>query len=458
MDAIVKRQQERLKKRRKKRRARRRREEDIMVGVIAQQMQQNYAACLMMAAEEKSSSGRQPGAATVKRERRNIDEHFASLGPYLFRRMYRMHRDDFDQLYELLLPALPPMKNRSRGTTPNGAICMRTRLAMALRYFAGGDRLDIAATHVVHPDEVYKSVWIVIDAIHMTTSMNIEFPADHDKQQQLADEFAATSKANITQCCAAVDGMLIWTHMPSEKMDEMRLGSLKFYDGRKKKFGLTMQGTCDVKGRFLDIYIAHPGSAGDFTVWLDSPLRQNQIEQPGFLKKGLVLFGDNAYINTTYTVTPFKGATSDPQDDFNYYHSNLRINIERAFGMLVHRWGCLRKPMPMNLGTPKISRIVLALCKLHNFLIDRNHTDVAPTYQNDASSIFKAGGFEASSYDDEILVSTLINRPGTGDDDRSTRREHQAEAGRFEDLPIFTIFNHVKNNNYTRPKPVPREL
>ena len=425
--------------------------------------------CLHMSAllmdQEESKPGRKIGSSIVKRKRREIDDHFDSLGTYLFRRMYRMHKVDFEKLYHMLLPALPNGNIRTRGATPNGDISLKTRLAMALRFCAGGDRMDIAATHVVHPLEVYKSLWMVVDAINETPSLDIEFPANHDKQQQLADEFASKSKADITQCCAAVDGMLIWTHMPTEKMDDLGVGPAKFYDGRKKKFGLTMQGTCDARKRFLDIYIAHPGSAGDFTVWLDCPLRRYQLELEGFLKEGLVLFGDNAYINTPYMVTPFKGNTTDAQDAYNFYHSQLRIHIECAFGMLVHRWGCLRKPMPMHFGTHKISRLVLAMCKLHNFCIDCNHSDVAPTYQDDVFNISQAGGFDVSSSEDANIINGLIHR-SSAEDGYSNRAEQGARkasqraamkaAGTYDDLPIAKIFKHIKDNNYKRPPPLQR--
>ena len=50
--------------------------------------------------------------------------------------------------------------------------------------------------------------------------------------------------------------------------------------------------------------------------------------------------------------SPFRNVSSGPKDAFNYYHSRLRITIECAFGILVHRWGVLllRKPIPVNVS------------------------------------------------------------------------------------------------------------
>lgn len=58
------------------------------------------------------------------------------------------------------------------------------------------------------------------------------------------------------------------------------------------------------------------------------------------------------------------------KDAYNFYHSQLRINIECAFGILVQRWGFLRMKAPINYTMKKVCAIVSCLCRLHNFLID----------------------------------------------------------------------------------------
>jgi hypothetical protein len=101
-------------------------------------------------------------------------------------------------------------------------------------------------------------------------------------------------------------------------------------------------------------------------------LRSNlhlSLTRPGFLSEGLVIFGDNAYVSTEYMVTPYKNVRAGPKDDFNFFHSQLRINIERAFGMLVKRWGVLQKPLPCQMGPVKQMALIFALCQLHNYCI-----------------------------------------------------------------------------------------
>lgn len=109
------------------------------------------------------------------------------------------------------------------------------------------------------------------------------------------------------------------------------------------KFGLNiMIGTCDSLGYFLDVKVKlFPRFSSDFYAFLNSNLRK-KVETRNFLMDGLCLYGDNTHSNKPFMIVPFKGAKSTgAKDAFNYFHSSLRINIECAFGMLVHHFGML---------------------------------------------------------------------------------------------------------------------
>ena len=164
--------------------------------------------------------------------------------------------------------------------------------------------------------------------------------------------------------------MLLWIEKPSQyECERSHCGARKFFCGRKHKYGLNLQGTCDSEGRFLDVSICHPASTSDFLSYSTSKLSK-KLESAGFLAPGLVIFGDSAYVNCSYFVTPYKAVKSGSKDDFNYYHSQVRIKIECAFGMLVARWSILRKPLPSSMGLSKTTALTMCLCRLHNFCID----------------------------------------------------------------------------------------
>jgi hypothetical protein len=80
---------------------------------------------------------------------------------------------------------------------------------MALRWCAGGCNYDIATTHGVHPDEVYNSLWMVVDAVHATRELDIKFPTCHREQERPAIEFKAKSACGLWICVGAKDGMLV---------------------------------------------------------------------------------------------------------------------------------------------------------------------------------------------------------------------------------------------------------
>ncbi len=69
----------------------------------------------------------------------------------------------------------------------------------------------------------------------------------------------------------------------------------------------------------------------------------------GLFKNGLVLFGDNAYLNTSYMATPFPNVSSDSKDDYIFFHSQVCIQVECTLGILVSRWRILRSAIPCNI-------------------------------------------------------------------------------------------------------------
>lgn len=366
-----------------------------------------------------------------------------------------MGKDAFFKLFDIIAPFMPGTGERVGGGVPNGPITKVSRLAMALRYCAGGDPADIADHHGVEVGEVNNSVWDVVDAIHNAPELEIKFPETATEQQDLADGFKTKSEIGIPMCVGAIDGILIWIHMPSATdVEGIKFGPSKFFCGRKKKYGVNMQGVCDADRRFLAVEIKFPGSTSDFFAFEQSNLRK--MLEEGLLKNGFCLFGDNAYTNAPYMVVPFSNVRGGAKDAFNFFQSQLRINIECAFGMLVHRFGILRKAIPMNIEVSKTNSLVLALCKLHNFCIDHSDGMIERSYYKDATNIIRDGGMFSSRFDgdsdDQWEYDTVNDRlddlldggQHTQDHSRGDRRRHR----RTPNLP-----NQVILDNHVRPLP-----
>lgn len=409
--------------------------------------------------------GRTPGSKTIPRTRKGVDEIYTQVGPHVFRKMFRMTEPSFWKLFEILEPKIIQVtktKKRSRGGTPNGDISNSSRLSMALRYFAGGSPYDIALTHGVGENEVLKSVWGIVDAINQTKSMDIIFPQTYEEQLEVARGFQEKSAINIDCCVGAIDGLLIWIHKPSKPdvLNNIEFGPKKFYCGRKSKFGMNMQATCDSRGYFLDVSIDYPGASSDFYAFSQSDFRK-LIEQDGFLRPGLCIFGDNAYVNTHYMITPYKAVESGPKDAFNYFHSSLRINIECAFGMLVHRWGILRKAIPIGIAVKESSSLVVALCKLHNFCITEREEKIPRPMAKDVCYVTTEGGLTLPrldyselqwQYNEELdRVDALLDGGEHRQDDEAREWRRRLELQQYSSaLPAKHLLDMITEQGYSR--------
>jgi DDE superfamily endonuclease len=408
-------------------------------------------------------------ADCIHRTRRSIATIFNELGSTYVKRAYRMGKTTFYELHRLLFPYLryhtyPPAGSQKmhRNGASNGLVSSTIRLAVALRYFAaGGASYDLAVMHGISTTEVYRSVWIVVDAINKCIQLQIQFPEDHVEQRRLALGFRERSDAGFDCCVAAIDGILIWIERPNRAdCERANCGPKKFMCGRKKKFGLNMMGTVDYLGRFLDVEITHPGSTSDYLAFATSYLKA-KLEQPGFLSPGLVIFGDNAYSNSEFMVTPFKGTSSAEaavaadKDNFNFYHSQLRIQVECAFGKLVHRWGILRRPIHNNIGIKKTCSLVMALCRLHNFCIDAGASRDEPLAIDSALTAMNSGIEFIPTEGNDLNPSGLLHGGEHFDDvSRDIRRRGQRTVRAATTvLPQQRLHDSVANQGLRRPTP-----
>jgi hypothetical protein len=186
--------------------------------------------------------------------------------------------------------------------------------------------------HGISHTEVFSSVWRVVDAVNSCDELAFHYLTDHNKQRAIALAFMTKSQSQFHCCARCIDGMLLSVEHPSKlECEEAKCGSKKFFCGRKKKFGLNLQGTCDTEGRFLDVCIGHPGATSDYLSFITSMLKA-KLEHPGFLAPGFCLFGDNAYyVNCFYMVTPYKNVPSRTKDNYNFYHSQVCWTLALLF-------------------------------------------------------------------------------------------------------------------------------
>ena len=212
--------------------------------------------------------------------------------------------------------------NYSAPPTPNGPILISTRLAVALRFFAGASNHDLVTNFEISQTEVVTSIWAVVEAVNKHPEFRIEYPSDHNKQRMIAEKFCAASDVGFNNCAGCLDGVLIWMPKPSiREAKEANISRRKLLCARKNKFGLNMQAVADMDGRILDMSIKCGGASSDLLAFEKSDLHRRL--EAGLLADGLAIYGDNAYVNTNYMATPYPGVTQGARDKYNFFHSQV---------------------------------------------------------------------------------------------------------------------------------------
>uniref|UniRef100_A0A8D8ST34 Nuclease HARBI1 n=1 Tax=Cacopsylla melanoneura TaxID=428564 RepID=A0A8D8ST34_9HEMI len=82
------------------------------------------------------------------------------------------------------------------------------------------------------------------------------------------------------------------------------------------------------------------------------------------------LLSDSAYELRSFNITPYSGATTAEQKEFNYQHSKVRVLIEQAFGRLK---GIFRRVQKIECTkVENCTKLVSVACIFHNIAIDDN--------------------------------------------------------------------------------------
>ena len=239
------------------------------------------------------------------------------------------------------------------------------KLAIALRYLAGGSHLDLRLIYHVSSCYVYKCVWAVVDAINR--HVKIEFPIDDvEKLKVLEAEFRAASRGGIwAGQVAAIDGVHFATQAPSNSDVK---NATKYHVARKDEYALLCIALCDQRRRFMFFDISSTPTTHDSLAWettgLGVRIKNGDLPSPFFIN------GDAAFSLSNSMITP---SGDHAMDDFDFHQSSNRMAIECAFGILVRRWGILWRPISVRFD--RRAPLIGACFRLHNWCIDHNVSD-----------------------------------------------------------------------------------
>ena len=165
---------------------------------------------------------------------------------------------------------------------------------------------------------------------------------------------------NFENVIGAIDG----THIPILGQGQNN----DAYINRKGYSSIVLQSVCDHQLMFTDCYVGWPGSVHDARVFNNSVLAKEISEKPQlYFPFDSNMLGDGAYKLESFLLTPFKGSClQSHQAVYNKAHASTRNVIERAFGVMKSRFFRLTEKIHLR-NTKEISRLVMAICTLHNF-------------------------------------------------------------------------------------------
>jgi hypothetical protein len=161
-----------------------------------------------------------PGPHGPKRRKvaaRLWKDHLAYMGNAGgFKKRFRMELESFMKLLERIRPNLRP-RDTAKGKASRGQFVEdEIRLAVAIRWFAGGRMQDLADLFELDVSACYPYVYDVVDAVNAT--FRIDFPMnDDDALEALAAGFVAQQKSTalFRRCVGAVDGVHFHICAPS---------------------------------------------------------------------------------------------------------------------------------------------------------------------------------------------------------------------------------------------------
>ena len=177
------------------------------------------------------------------------EQHVARLTESDFKLRYRLTADAFH--YDLLPRVRPHLvagdEEKVRAAKWGQVVRPETKLAVGLRFLAGGDPIDLKLIYDVSKNYVYKCVWWVVDGVN--ASIVISFPIyDAEKLKVLEAEFRAASRQGVwAGQVGAVDGV----HFPMQAPTKEDVADpLKYYVSRKAEYALLCIAVCDAARRF----------------------------------------------------------------------------------------------------------------------------------------------------------------------------------------------------------------
>eukprot|EP00956_Cyclotella_meneghiniana_P005600 scaffold7209_cov54-Cyclotella_meneghiniana.AAC.1 len=314
-------------------------------------------------------------------QRLNWHEHAQQLmHEGLFVNEYTMSYEAHSNLVEILRPYLQRKEYNSRSSEP---IAVEHMVAAGLRHLQGGRVKD--ARHIIKTSRAacYAAVDDFIDAVNSAPELDIKLPKSPEEWKNVNENFRRRSSHDVMGgTVGAIDGFFQRCNKPTLK--EVR-NVLSYFSGHYESYGVNCQAIVLADLQFMYFGVLTPGSTNDIVTFAMSDVLKDLVNN---LPLGLYFVGDAAYPLSEKLLTPYVGVhrhSSPYHDSFNYHLSQLRIRVEMAFGRLVNKFRILSGKI--NGSLERLSAILTACSRLHNFIIQQDGLADAEISHDDENSL-----------------------------------------------------------------------
>ncbi|KAL7502590.1 hypothetical protein ACHAXN_000526 [Cyclotella atomus] len=260
----------------------------------------------------------------------------------LFVNEYTMSYEAHKDLVEILRPYLQRKEYNSRSTEP---IAVEHMVAAGLRTLQGGRVKD--ARHIVKTLRAacYAMVDDFIDAVNSAPHLDINFPQNADEWRAVNEGFRRRSfNDTMGGTVGALDGFFQRSNRPSTKETN---NVVSYYSGHYESYGVNCLAAVRADLQFMYFGVISPGSTNDITSYSMAAALREVIDS---LPAGLYFLGDAAFPLGEKLLTPF--------------------TVEMTFGRLVNKFRILGGKVNGSLA--RVSAILTACARLHNFIIQRD--------------------------------------------------------------------------------------
>ncbi|CAI5464531.1 unnamed protein product [Closterium sp. Yama58-4] len=289
-----------------------------------------------------------------------------------FRKTFRMSRETFMELCEILGPLIVKRSTRIREAIPVdiriGASIWRLATAEPLHLISRRFGLGQTTVHFVSNDVLRALNEVVLPKVVVWPEPGSTRAAEISSQ--FLDLFGLDHASSVAQQLG--NGKLIatlyTTHLP---INTPRSNLAKYHNKQhterfaRPSYSIAMQTAIDANGQFLDLCIGLPGALSDEEVLQQSTLHQKG--QAGELE-GAKVIGLRSYPLLDWLLVPYAQSESSTwyQATFNEYIEKGTAVGKDAIGRLKGRWRILLRRAEGKLH--ELPRLVGACCALHNFL------------------------------------------------------------------------------------------